>query len=634
MLYPLMQVLNRKVLGLMQISNTPVPEVFRDWEYVEGYCNVCGQASRFFYQDPALYREQLSCEHCRSTSRYRSIACGLLQAIKETTGVDVAAVSQLPHTDVSRSIRIYDTQPPFSYEPCAYSTPDYLQQCDWIELSLSAYKPDLPLGSALADGVNNQNLERLTYPDGYFDIVVTSDVMEHVRLDTLAHAEIARVLRPGGIYLFTVPHNWEWDKNLIRVKINDDDRQEADVHLLEPEYHGDANSGDGSGVLAYRAYGKELENQLAAVGLSLRYEKNDLPHNAILNTELFYCRAQSAGTSRPKSVTHTGEHKTVNTPSKTSFWSAFRHAKSDVASRPKVIIHAGAHKTGTTLIQNYLLNHFQLDGFFYLNPEILNANDFLGLVQGLHDRPIEFLELARNAGWRPSQTIIVSHESLLGYSHMLAIGEKSYFYGLIGENARRLKRLLNDCELHLIYYVRRQDSFIESLYLEHLSNLHLEMDFESFVSIQKPDHMSWLRLLNELTEVFGVDHMRLGLFEEISNGPRRFLANFLSRIGCDVEEDELPSFANSRPSLSRVGYELALSNIKLLTAREDKLKLLAFLTRNFSNSTHPKAGLFSPERRTWFMNLCQPGNRIMFDKYFPNMDRSLWAISDVTVVES
>ena len=367
--------------------------------------------------------------------------------------------------------------------------------------------------------------------------------------------------------------------------------------------------------------------------MSLHYEKSDLPHNAILNTELFYCRAQSAATSRPKSVTYTGEQKTVNTPSKTSFWSAFRHAKSEVTSRPKVIIHAGAHKTGTTLIQTYLLNHFQCDGFFYLNPEILNANDFLGLVQGLHDRPIEFLELARKAGWRPGRTIIVSHESLLGYSHMLAIGEKSYFYGLIGKNARRLKQLLNDCELHLIYYVRRQDGFIESLYLEHLSNLHLEMDFESFVSIQKPDHMSWLSLLNELTEVFGVDYVRLGLFEEISKGSRRFLANFLSLIGCNVEEDELPSCGNTRPSLSRVGYELALSNLKLLSAREDKLKLLAFLTKNFSNSTHPKADLFSPERRAWLLNQCQPDNRIMFDKYFPNMDRSLWAISDVTVVE-
>ena len=430
-----------------------------------------------------------------------------------------------------------------------------------------------------------------------------------------------------------------WYARLFGRSLLDSDPQRAflrlpDVHLLEPEYHGDANSGDGTGVLAYRAYGKELENQLSNVGLSLLYEKNHLTDRAILNTELYYCRAQQAATSQPKSVTHTGEHKTGTTPLKTSFLSASRHAKSAADSRPKVIIHAGAHKTGTTFIQNYLLNHFQRDGFFYLKPEILNSNDFLGLVQGLHDRPIEFLELARNAGWRPGRTIIVSHESLLGYSHMLAKGEKSYFYGLIGENARRIKRLLNACELHLIYYIRRQDNFIESLYLEHLSNLHLEMDFESFVSLQNPDHMSWLSLLNELTEVFGVDYVRFGLFEEISKGSRRFLADFLSLIGCNVEEDELPSCEKSRSSLSRVGYELAISNLKLLSTREDKFKLLTFLTKNFSNSTHPRADLFTPDSRAWLMNACEPENRIMFDKYFPNMDRSLWALPDIAVIES
>ena len=273
------------------------PEVFRDWVCLEGYCNICGRSSRFFYRDPVRYREQLSCEHCRSTSRYRSIARGLLQAIREVSGIQCKALSDLPVFVSAQRIRIYDTQPPFRYEPCAYPIPDYLSRCKWIELSLSSYKPEIPLGSFLTKGVVNQNLERLTYPDSYFDIIVTSDVMEHVRLDSLAHAEIARVLRPGGIYLFTVPHCWEWEKNLIRVKINDPDKQETDVHLLKPEYHGDANTGNGKGVLSYRAYGRELEKQLAEVGLTLLYDKTDKPHNGIMNTELFYSRSNKAASS-------------------------------------------------------------------------------------------------------------------------------------------------------------------------------------------------------------------------------------------------------------------------------------------------------------------------------------------------
>src|SRR5437016_14407750 len=61
---------------------------------------------------------------------------------------------------------------------------------------------DIKLGSH----TTNKNIEQLTFPDNSFDIVITSDVMEHVRLDERAHQEIQRVLKPGGIYLFTVPH--------------------------------------------------------------------------------------------------------------------------------------------------------------------------------------------------------------------------------------------------------------------------------------------------------------------------------------------------------------------------------------------------------------------------------------------
>ena len=619
---------------LMQISNMPVPKIFRDWEYVEGYCNVCGQASRFFYQEPVLYREQLSCEHCRSTSRYRSIARGLLQAIKETTGVDVTAVSQLPHTGVCRSIHIYDTQPPFHYEPCAYSIPDYLRQCDWIELSLSAYKPDLPLGSALADGVTNQNLERLTYPDGYFDIVVTSDVMEHVRLDGLAHAEIARVLRPGGIYLFTVPHNWEWGKNQIRVNVKDPDRPETDVHLLEPEYHGDANSGDGTGVLAYRAYGKELENQLTDVGLRLLYEKNDLTDRAILNTELFYCRAQQAATSRPKSVTHAGKHNTGTTPLKTSFLSASRHAKSAADSRPKVIIHAGAHKTATSLIQAYLLKRFRHDDYFYLRYDIINSSGFHGLVHGLHDNPIDFFQLASKAGWRKGQTIIVSHEALLSDGDLLYADSPKYFYGSIASNAPRLRRLLSDSDIELIFYVRRQDEFLVSLYLELLAYAGLDRDFESFAASQVPDRMSWLSVLDQLTNIFGANHVQFGLFEEIKNGSNFFIRSFLNRIGVSVTADDIQPIEVVHPALSSEAYELAMTGMKQLKNKSERETLMNFLRIHFPSTTHHKADLLTPDHRVWLMSICEPDNRIMFDKYFPNINRSLWALPDIAVIES
>lgn len=265
-------------------------EVSRGVQHVAGRCNVCGKDSRFFYTDVALWRESLACEHCLTTSRYRSIARGILRAIGELTGINSLNLAALPRKDVPRKLRIYDTQPPFYYEPCAYPIPDLMKATGWIDVELSQYKPKVPLGEKIIMGVTNQNLERLTFDSASLDVVITSDVMEHVRLDDRAHQEIHRVLRMGGIYIFTVPHDRAWEDTLLRVQITDPDDASKDVHLLEPEYHGDTNSDEGRGVLSYRVYGRDLEDFLTKVGFEVEYSKEDIYANGILNTELYYCR--------------------------------------------------------------------------------------------------------------------------------------------------------------------------------------------------------------------------------------------------------------------------------------------------------------------------------------------------------
>ena len=267
------------------------PRTFNGSQHLSGLCNVCGNSTRLFYTEVALWRESLTCEHCLTTSRYRSIARGVLRAINDLTNVTAPrSLAALPRTGVEHKLYVYDTQPPFYYERCAYPLPDLLKATGWIDVQLSEYKPKLPLGRRIAPGVTNQNLERLTFNDGSLDIVITSDVMEHVRLDDRAHREIHRVLRLGGIYIFTVPHNRAWEQTLIRIQINDPDDPSKDVHLLEPEYHGDANSDDDLGVIAYRTYGRDIEMRLAELGFEVEYFREDIAEQGIFNTELYYCR--------------------------------------------------------------------------------------------------------------------------------------------------------------------------------------------------------------------------------------------------------------------------------------------------------------------------------------------------------
>lgn len=253
-----------------------------------GRCTVCGKRTLFFASRRDEYRESLLCAECGATSRYRSLARGLLRAFAELAGIRAESLAGLPKRIDGRPLSVYDTQVPFRFERVGYILPDLLAECRWIDIHLSSYKPDRPWGAALGPRTTNQTLEALTYASGSFNIVVTSDVMEHVRLADRAHREIRRVLSPGGIYLFTVPH-FRHGTTIRRVEIVDSERPELDRHLLPPEYHGDANGPTGE-ALAYRAYGLDLDAELEGLGFDVDYRRDDIAAEAIHDAELFYCR--------------------------------------------------------------------------------------------------------------------------------------------------------------------------------------------------------------------------------------------------------------------------------------------------------------------------------------------------------
>ena len=52
------------------------------------------------------------------------------------------------------------------------------------------------------------DLLSLPFPDGSFDVVMASEVLEHIPADEIAMSEIARVVRPGGRVAVTVPRYW------------------------------------------------------------------------------------------------------------------------------------------------------------------------------------------------------------------------------------------------------------------------------------------------------------------------------------------------------------------------------------------------------------------------------------------
>src|SRR3954447_10236537 len=54
------------------------------------------------------------------------------------------------------------------------------------------------------------NLERLPFPDAYFDVIISRSVVEHLANPQQVFREFSRVLKPGGKVILSTPNKWDY----------------------------------------------------------------------------------------------------------------------------------------------------------------------------------------------------------------------------------------------------------------------------------------------------------------------------------------------------------------------------------------------------------------------------------------
>ena len=209
-------------------------------------CSVCGLRQQFI-RDQLAIRESYRCCSCRAILREREQARVLVRFFGRGKYACLAGLCRDP---LFRTIMIYEPGTSGAFRRYLQDLPNYQQSSFYAENERHAATAQVP----------HESLEKLTFSPERFDLVLSSDILEHVRRPLLAIQEMYRILRPGGVNLFTVPLQEPLrTKTVWRV----DTSGETDEFLLPKVYHG---NGRGGRSLVYADYGSDLLDMLRGVG--------------------------------------------------------------------------------------------------------------------------------------------------------------------------------------------------------------------------------------------------------------------------------------------------------------------------------------------------------------------------------
>jgi SAM-dependent methyltransferase len=200
---------------------------------VDGFCPICGSSARF-RSDSSWLRDFFHCEGCSSIPRERAFMVAIEMFYPEW-----------------RTLTLHESSPGRrgASQRLRRECPGY---------SESFYDPAIPLGTTHPErGYRCENLEKLTFSNQSFDLVLTQDVFEHIFHPDLAIKEIERVLRPGGAYIMTVPLTRKSAVSERRASI---DTNGKIIYHKDIQYHG--NPINEEGILVTIDWGYDILDYL------------------------------------------------------------------------------------------------------------------------------------------------------------------------------------------------------------------------------------------------------------------------------------------------------------------------------------------------------------------------------------
>jgi len=213
-----------------------------------GKCLLCGAFTHWRIHTDNL-RETGACRRCESTSRFRSLVYVLCRSLSVSLGLRIETLRDLAQV---KGLVVYNTEAHSSLHRILAPMEGYL---------CSEYRGDDYQGGEIIDGVQHQDLQNLSLPDESVDVVLSTDVFEHIPDPYKAHREVFRILKRGGRHIFTVPFDQAQFLDDYRAAIEED----GSLNFLKPPvYHHDPIRDEG--CLVYSFFSIEMLARLRRLG--------------------------------------------------------------------------------------------------------------------------------------------------------------------------------------------------------------------------------------------------------------------------------------------------------------------------------------------------------------------------------
>jgi SAM-dependent methyltransferase len=211
-------------------------------------CIVCGRFYRYKVTDKNL-RETCYCGSCSSSNRERQISYVLIKSLLNKNPVFSSLKDFLKKEDIG----IYNAESKGAVHNILSRMKNYI---------CSEYFGENYTSGDHVNGILHQDLRELSFKSNSFDVVLSTEVFEHIPDAYRAFKEVHRVLKTGGRHIFTVPFDARAFKDSVKALVDESGRIQ---YLTEPEYHTDLLRPD-EGILVYRIFSLEMMVKLSELG--------------------------------------------------------------------------------------------------------------------------------------------------------------------------------------------------------------------------------------------------------------------------------------------------------------------------------------------------------------------------------